>query len=420
VDPATGRTRHRSVTVHGTQAAATALRGELVAAQRTGQSRLAALDPFASPTAAREGPQLPPGAVLVVGELLVAWREADHPWKPSTTVGYRSTVRVLLEDPIARARVMALNPRMLGQVVQRWNRAGASRAVTAARIRVLRSAVGWAWDERLIDVHPVRFMRGPGRVPPRRPLAEEEVRTLLATAELRLLEALANHDTTTARLGQPSTRAPAGTLHRAEQDLLLVRLAADTGARRGELAALQIQDLTGRVLRIDRAFSADVLTVPKSGHGRVMTVGASTADLWHTLTHRWAERFTEHGLGRIGPWLFSSDLAHRHRLGSAVLGHRFAAIRDEAGVPEASLHRLRHNVATFLVARGEVLQARNRLGHADAATTLREYSYAAPLTDQHVADAIDRLLLDAGTDAPDPRAGSFTGDRRARMPQSRA
>ena len=40
----------------------------------------------------------------------------------------------------------------------------------------------------------------------------------------------------------------------------------------------------------------------------------------------------------------------------------------------------------------EILQAQARLGHADAATTLREYAYALPLTDRNVADAIDHHL----------------------------
>ena len=69
------------------------------------------------------------------------------------------------------------------------------------------------------------------------------------------------------------------------------------------------------------------------------------------------------------------------RLTTEALGHRFTRLRDAADVPGATLHRLRHNVATFLVARGEILQAQARLGHADAATTLREYAYALPLTD---------------------------------------
>ena len=372
-DPTTGRLGRRSVTVHGTE-------------QDADRARAGLLAP-AGPSG------LPPGPVLTVGELLPVWLAADHAWKPSTLVGYRSTVRALVADPIAATRVHVLNPRLLRATVTTWQHAGASDAVAAARVRVLRSAVGWAWDERLIEVHPVRFMRGPGRVPPRRPLAEDQVRTLLATAELRLLEAHANHEATS----RPSTQR----LHRAEQELLLVRLAADTGARRGELAALRLDDLDGRVLRIDRAVSAGVLTTPKAGRGRVLTLGASTATLWHTLTDHWQQR-----AGRpVGPWVFTADAAHRQPVQASTLGHRFDDIRDAAGLPEASLHRLRHSVATFLVSRGQVLQAQARLGHADAATTLREYAYALPLTDGPVADALDsHLNTPSGmpSEAPDP------------------
>ena len=74
-------------------------------------------------------------------------------------------------------------------------------------------------------------------------------------------------------------------------------------------------------------------------------------------------------------------------------------------MPEATLHRLRHNVATFLVARGEILQAQARLGHADAATTLREYAYALPLTDAPVADALEHHLLEPPQDIPEGSAG---------------
>lgn len=94
----------------------------------------------------------------------------------------------------------------------------------------------------------------------------------------------------------------------------------------------------------------------------------------------------------LGPWLFAADLAHRQRLGAEVLGHRFARIRDEAGVPGATLHRFRHSVATTLVREGRILDAQARLGHADAATTLREYSYVIPGTDTHIADRIDAHL----------------------------
>jgi integrase len=203
---------------------------------------------------------------------------------------------------------------------------------------------------------------------------------------MRLLEVHANH-----RDGQPTIL-----LQRAEQDLLLVRLAADSGARRGELAALQLTDLDGRMLHIERAMSAGVITTPKAGRGRRITLGAHTADLWRQLvetwTHRWCDEVARSGSGELGPWLFAADLVHRRRLGAEVLGHRFARVRDEAGVSGATLHRFRHSVATTLVREGRLLDAQSRLGHADAATALREYAYVIPGTDTDVADLIDAHL----------------------------
>jgi integrase len=382
-DPVTGRRRQRSVTVHGTETDADARRVLLLTT----------------------GPRTRPTA-LTVGDLLELWLEADHPWKPATVVSHRSVTRGLRADPLALLPAARLTPALVRAAMTRWAAAGATLSVVGGRFRVLRSALSWAWDERILAEHPLRGMRSPGRVPPRRPLPDESVRALIAAAETRVLEAHANH--------HPGDAGTGGRLRRAEQDLLLVRLAADTGARRGELAALRLTDLDGRVLTIERALSAGQLTTPKSGRARTLTVGCSTAELWHHLDRQWSARDG----APLGPWLFSPDLAHHHRLGAEALGHRFALVRDAAGVPDATLHRLRHSVATFLVARGEVLAAQARLGHADAATTLREYAHALPLTDGAVADAIDRHLLEDQTRAAseqDSRKGG--GNDRAVTPR---
>ena len=375
-DPATGRTLQRSVTFRGSASDAESYRSELAA------------EYVARRSITRAAP------MLTVGELLTRWLEADHPWKPSTSVGYRSNVRHLIADPsLAPTRVVSLTPRVIRQAFARWESAGASAAVIGGRFRALRSAVGWAYDERIIDYHPIRQMRGPSRPAPRRPLPDGAVSALLRYANAAALEAVAN-DT--------NSRSSRARRHRAELDLLLVRLAADSGARLGELAALQFTDLDGRSLHIRRALSANVVTTPKSGRPRSLTLGTSTARLWHSIA------VEAHGRARlsatVGPWLFTRDVEHHHRLTAGAIGHRFARLRDAAGVPDASLHRLRHNVATFLVARGEILQAQARLGHADPSTTLREYAYALPMTDGSVADAIDRHL-DGGFDAsgrPEP------------------
>ncbi|WGY01808.1 tyrosine-type recombinase/integrase [Nocardioides sp. QY071] len=365
-DPLAGTPRQRSFTVHGTQADAEAYRDRVLA----------------EAAAAR----LPSARHLDLARLLQAWLDAEQGWKPSTRVGYRSVVRFLTADPLGQHRAAGLTPHVVRSATARWEHDGASIAVVGGRLRALRSALTWAWNERILPLHPLRGMRGPGRPAPRRPLPDTAVGALLTAAEMRLLEVHANH-----RTGQPTIL-----LQRAEQDLLLIRLAADSGARRGELAALQITDLDGRTLHIDRAISAGVITTPKAGRGRSLTLGAHTADLWHQLVETWDCRRQDQphpeGPGGLGPWLFAADLGHHRRLGAEVLGHRFARIRNEAGIPGATLHRFRHSVATTLVRDGKILDAQARLGHADAATTLREYAYVIPGTDTHIADRIDDHL----------------------------
>ena len=183
-------------------------------------------------------------------------------------------------------------------------------------------------------------------------------------------------------------------LHKAEQVQLLVRLAADSGARRGELAALRFGDLDGRVLTIERGVSGEEVGPTKTRQVRRLTLGRTTVELWRVSEAVWRRRAA--GEGSFGEWLFSRDLDHGRRLTTSGLGHWFAELRDEAGLEGVSLHRLRHTVATYLVGRGDLLQAQQRLGHRDASTTLRNYAHAMPLEDQAVADDIDEMLRTGG------------------------
>jgi integrase len=185
-----------------------------------------------------------------------------------------------------------------------------------------------------------------------------------------------------------------GRLHKAEQVQLLVRLAADSGARRGELAALRFGDLDGRVLTIERGTSVEVVGPTKTGQVRRLTLGRTTVDLWRTNEAAWRRRVA--GEREFGDWLFSWDLDHGRRLTTSGLGHWFTEIRDEAGLEGVSLHGLRHTVATYLVRRGDLLQAQQRLGHRDASTTLRNYAHAMPLEDEGIADDIDEMLRSNG------------------------
>jgi len=107
------------------------------------------------------------------------------------------------------------------------------------------------------------------------------------------------------------------------------------------------------------------------------------------MVYQWRHRAATEK--RFGPWLFAADVDHETRLSTTCLGHWFAALAQEAGCPDVTLHRLRHTMATELVSRGDLLQAQYRLGHKDATTTLRTYSHFLPLTDRAAADTMELL-----------------------------
>ena len=375
VDPVSGRTVRRSFFFHGAAAGAEERRREL-AAQFAEYRSIRRAAPF-----------------LTVGELLERWLAAQHDWRPSTWSSARSNVKALSTDPIAQRRVSSLRPEVVREAMARWRASGAGVAVVSGRFRVLRSALGWAHSESILERNPIGEMRGPPRPGTRMHVPVTDVVTLIETSERITEKAEGALD------GTPSSLHA---LHKAEQ-VLLVRLAADSGARRGELVALCFSDLDGRVLTIERAASAEEVGPTKTRQVRRLTLGRTTAELWRASEASWCERAT--GPNGFGEWLFSKDLDHRRRLTASGLGHWFAELRDEAGLPGASLHRLRHTVATYLVGRGDLLQAQQRLGHRDASTTLRNYAHAMPLEDQGVADDIDEMLGSGGSRLAPPASG---------------
>jgi integrase len=206
-----------------------------------------------------------------VGDLLERWLAAHHDWRPSTWSSARSNVKALSADPIALRRVSSLRPEVVREAMARWKESGAGVSVVSGRFRVLRSALGWGQCESIIERNPIGDMRGPPRPGTRMHVPVPDVATLIETSEKGTEKAAAALDGTASSL-----RA----LHKAEQVRLLVRLAADSGARRGELVALCFGDLDGRVLTIERAASAEQVGPTKTRQVRRLTLGRTTVELW--------------------------------------------------------------------------------------------------------------------------------------------
>jgi hypothetical protein len=72
---------------------------------------------------------------LTVADLLAVWLDADHGWRPSTVLGYRSIVRLLAQDPIAGRRAVEVSPVVVRAACVAWREA--RRAQPTGRLGAL-------------------------------------------------------------------------------------------------------------------------------------------------------------------------------------------------------------------------------------------------------------------------------------------
>ena len=178
---------------------------------------------------------------------------------------------------------------------------------------------------------------------------------------------------------------------------LVLHLAATTGARRGELVALQWGDIDADSMIVRRSLAytkaAGVHERPtKTGRKgqRVLTVDAVTVRMLSTWRAEQAEMAIANGITPV--WVVSDD-AGLSPWRPDRLTHVFSAAKSTAGVEGVRLHDLRHFHATQLLAAGIVpWMVAHRLGHANVDTTLTRYAHWIPGTDTDAADVMGRLF----------------------------
>ncbi len=189
-----------------------------------------------------------------------------------------------------------------------------------------------------------------------------------------------------------------------------VRLAAATGARRGELCGLQWADvdLLAGLVKI----TAAVITTTESGVVRQQTkthtkrsvaIDRETIDVLRRHRSAMTARaalidakvstssyvFSNSATG-LTPWRPDSVSTKWHR------------IRDGLGLAGVRLHDLRHLQATMLLKAGvPVKNVSKRLGHSNAATTLNVYAQFLEETDRESADVMGSFLA-----PPDAKSAS--------------
>ena len=303
-----------------------------------------------------------------VAEVLDLWVEMNEAtWAPTTRRDQRSRAERIKGDPIGRKTLTRLEVADVDRWHARLRKAGVGEGTTrnqhTALSAALSQAVRWGWAPT--NVAAAARLHQPRRAP-RESMTLEDVVSVL----------------TAARLIDPAAE-------------LALRIAAVTGARRAELAALKWTDLKGDKLTIDSAIAVEergergiagtsvLVDAPtKTGNRRRMTLDADTVGMIERLRD---ER--EH----CGPWMFALD---ERPPSPDRIGWWWQRARELSSIDKSwRLHDLRHWSATMAIAGGhDVRTVANRLGHANPAMTLRVYAHAVEAADEALAASFGRML----------------------------
>ncbi len=313
-----------------------------------------------------EKPAAVPGR-QTVAELLAAWQAHRAPsWAPYTRRDQASRSRSICADRLGGTSIGRLQVTDVDAWLARQRAAGVPEGSLRNQLQALRAALTqaqrWAW----IVANPAA-LAGSARSKrtPRGVMSTDEVIRVLAAA------------------GEVHELAP-----------VALRLAAITGARRGELAALQWSDLSGSKLTIDsalvvvfdgkgdqrRSIVADTPT--KSGDRRVVAIDEETLELlapFRAARAPWTA------------WMLSDTEAPPR---PDRVGYWWRRSRELARIdPKWRLHDLRHWSATSALGSGyDLATVAGRLGHSDGSTTLRVYAHALADQDVAIADTLGAAL----------------------------
>jgi integrase len=182
---------------------------------------------------------------------------------------------------------------------------------------------------------------------------------------------------------------------------VLLRLAAATGARRGELCGLRWRDVDLRngsihvhrsIVEVNgKLYEKDT----KTEQERTVTIDAGTIAILRAHGEVMADRANMAGRTlKPAAFVFSRAADSSTPLRPDLATKGFRALCDRVGLSKTTrLHDLRHAHATELLDRGiPIKTVQERLGHADATTTMNIYAHAIAATDETAARTIGNVL----------------------------
>ncbi len=290
---------------------------------------------------------------------------AEDRIRPATLAQYRSLLRTHIvprrgQLPIARVK----REHIEALYAELKDRGASMRTMQAVHI-AFRQVTAFAVERRWIDADPMAGLRRPGGSKQARVKAETAIR-YWAADELKQVLAAAHYVLT-------------------PQQALIFEVLAWTGCRISEALGLRFRDHGRGRLSLVRTFSKSRQIEPMKSE-----TSRRTVDVPPALSRLIEDERARRGAG-LDDYLFATatgtpidqDRA-RKLLGKVVMA---------AGVPARTLHEIRHSHAVMLLESGVSLKAvQLRLGHADAATTMRTYAHVTPAMDSRLMNALQGAL----------------------------
>jgi integrase len=295
---------------------------------------------------------------MTVGQFLEQWIEsASTTRRPSTVYHYRGIIRTHLVPVLGRIRLQRLTPLHVVMLMDSLVSRGASRTACLAH-DALHAALKDAVARRLVSVDVTK-----GIARPKRTTREIVLWTLDETKRF-------------IRKAQDSESYYAAAL------LLTLGL----GLRLSELLGLRWDDINlgERTVRIQRGLTftpRPTLGPPKSQAGlRMLSIP------------EWVMR----SLKRLEDERVNVEIVTTETGGSwcrIPLQRRLDRLCVDADVPRLTIHQLRHQCASLLIAAGaDIKQVQYFMGHSRASMTLDVYGHLLMRSDPSLARRLDDLL----------------------------
>ena len=165
-----------------------------------------------------------------------------------------------------------------------------------------------------------------------------------------------------------------------------------TGARQGELLALQWGDIDwrGKFIEIRRANWRGIISTSKSGKGRRVDLADHLAGI--LSEHRRVLVAESLKAGRpMSEWVFPSE--EGTALDAANLRKTFLLCLKKAGLRQIRFHDLRHTFASWLIGNGESLAyVKEQMGHHSIQITVDTYGHLIPGANRQAVNRLAEMV----------------------------